>query len=187
MDNAAQATAILRRTRARRLLPALCVLVLLSWWSGARAQESTEYRIKAAFLYNFARFTDWPTAVPDVLHLCVYGEDPFDEALDDLVGKRIGQRKLVVQHKSIGDSLLPCQLVFIAPRAMRSLPRVLDSLRGTAVLTVADSPGACQKGVMLNMAVVQGKVRFEANLQAAHAAQLRLSSQLLRLATEVIQ
>jgi len=77
--------------------------------------------------------------------------------------------------------------VFVSAAAINTLPRVLEELRGKPVLMIADSPGAARLGVTLNLSVNQNKITFEANLQAARAAQLSLSSKLLRLATEVIQ
>jgi YfiR/HmsC-like len=151
------------------------------------ADDLPEYRLKAAFLYNFALFTEWPAEVGVTLHLCVVGSDPFGAELDGLQGKAVGARSLAVQRKTGIDALKACQIVFVPPAASSQLPRVLEALEGLPVLTVADSPGAARQGVALNMAVVQNKVSFEANLRAARAAHLNLSSKLLRLATEVIQ
>lgn len=152
-----------------------------------QAQEFSEYRLKAAFVYNFAVFTEWPADVGTALNLCLYGSDPFGEELDELQGKAVGKRSIVLQRKTTLDALKGCQLVFLSTQAMRNLPRVLEELHERPVLTVADSPGAARQGVMLNMAVTQNKVSFEANLLAARAARLTLSSRLLRLATEVFQ
>ncbi len=171
----------------RTLLLTLCLIGLMGLTPTAQSQEASEYQLKAAFLYNFALFTDWPKDGPKAITLCLFGEDPFGEALNQLGGKMIGQRMLAIQRKQGNDPLQACQIVFIAPAAIKRLPRVLETLRDAPVLTVADSPDAAQSGVMLNMAVVQGKIRFTANLRAAQAARLRINSQLLRLATEVIQ
>jgi hypothetical protein len=153
----------------------------------ARAEQLPEYRLKAAFLYNFALLTEWPSNVGGTLHLCVQGADPFGTELDALEGRAVGDRSIVVQRRSIGDDLSGCQIVFIAPSAMGGLSLVLDELRGSKVLTVADSPDAVRRGVALGMTVAQNKVTFAANLLAAHGAGLNFSSKLLRLATEVIQ
>lgn len=153
----------------------------------AQAVELPEYRLKAGFLYNFAMFTEWPAAVGPTLNLCIVGRDPFGGEIEDLQGKVVGARTIVVQRKSPSQSLDTCQIVFLAASAMGTLPLVLDGVRGRPTLTVADSPGAAQRGVALNMAVTQSKVGFEANLQAARDAGLILSSKLLRLATEVIR
>lgn len=179
----------------RHALPALWagvralpwMLALLSFALPTRADQLPEYRLKAAFLYNFALYTEWPSEVGGTLHLCVYGADPFGTELDALQGRAVGERSIAVQRKGADESLGGCDIVFIAASAMDGLSRVLDELRGSTVLTVADSPNAIRRGVALDMTVTQNKVRFAANLLAAHRAGLNFSSKLLRLATEVIQ
>ncbi len=160
---------------------------LLSSPLAAQAQELPEYRLKAAFLYNFALFTQWPAEVGETLNLCIVGRDPFGREIDDLQGKPVGERSMVVLRKGVGDSLKTCHVAFIAAATAGNLTRVLDELRERAVLTVADSPAAAHQGVALNMTVINNKVTFEANLQATRAARISLSSKLLRLATEVRQ
>jgi hypothetical protein len=158
------------------------------WFSpAARSEELSEYRLKAAFLYNFAAFTEWPSQVGSLLNLCVYGRDPFGIEIDGLNGKSIGRRKLVVQREAGAGALKGCQIVFISAADMDQLPRLLDTLRGLPVLIVTESRGGARQGAALNMNLVQGRVTFEANLVAARAAGLHLSSRMLSLATEVIQ
>lgn len=161
--------------------------LVLAWAQPARAGDLPEYRLKTAFLYNFALFTEWPAAVGATLNLCVYGADPFAGEIDGLQGKTVGSRIIAVQRKAALEELRGCQMVFVTQATASHLPRVLAALAGQPVLTVADSPAAASQGVMLNMTVARAKVSFEANLRAARAAQLNLSSKLLRLATEVIQ
>ena len=172
---------------ARRVAMGLWVIALMFHGSPVHPQQLSEYRLKAAFLYNFALFTEWPEDTGSSLTVCVCGSDPFREELDALQGKPVGERRLAVRRTSDGESLAGCQIVFIAPSAIAGLPRLLDELRGNPALTVADSPGAASHGVALNMSVTQNKVAFEANLRAARDAGLNLSSKLLRLATGVIQ
>lgn len=164
------------------LLAAACACA-----AAARAEDVPEYRLKAAFLYNFAAFTEWPADVGPALTLCIHGTDPFGPEADPLNGKRVGDRSLLVQRHTQLHSLKGCQVVFISGSEATQLPRVLEALRGLPVLTVADNPGALQQGVVLNMRLAQGRVTFEANLVAARSARLALSAKLLRLATEVIQ
>jgi YfiR/HmsC-like len=161
---------------------ALGLLILLP---GARADDLSEYRLKAAFLYNFIAYTDWPTATGNTLTLCVHGSDPFGKEIDGLQGKVAGGRTISVQRRAAGDPLKGCQVLFFSASIIDSLPRLVDSLHGQAVLTVADSSGAMHQGAILNMNVAQGKVTFEANLMAARSVGLGLSSKLLRLAKEV--
>jgi hypothetical protein len=176
-----------RASTELKRLSALALLVSLSLGVTARADELPEYRLKAAFLFNFALFTEWPPEVGGIINLCVDGTDPFGKEIDVLQGKAVGSRTIDVQRKHPGESLKGCQIVFIAPSAIGRLPQVLESVRGLPVLTVADSVGAARRGAALNLAVGQNKVSFEVNLQAARAAGLNLSSKLLRLAAEVIQ
>jgi hypothetical protein len=169
-------------------MPAWCLgLALLAFAPTALSDDLPEYRLKAAFLYNFALFTEWPADTGATLTLCVYGRDPFGEEIDALQGKPVGARRIVVRRVTTIEGLTVCQVVFIVSPSGDGIPRVLSTLRGTSVLTVADAPGAARQGVALNMNVVNSKITFEANLTAVRAANLRLSSKLLSLATEVLQ
>lgn len=153
----------------------------------ALADSVAEYRLKAAFLFNFATFTEWPDSVGDKLAVCVYGDDPFGASLDGLANKPIGKRTAVIRHTLSADGLNDCDVVFVTQPVIGNLPRVFDQLERRPVLVVADSPGATQRGVMLNMETTGGKVSFSANLAAARRQGLNLSARLLSLATEVIQ
>ena len=141
--------------------------------AAAQAAAPPEYRLKAAFLYNFAQFTEWPAATPTSLQMCIVGADPFGPEADGLQGKPVGSRTLVVQRRAALDAVAGCQVVFVPAASIGLLPRVAAALAG--------------QGAMLNMNVVDQRVTFEANLVAARAAGLGLSSRLLRLATEVVQ
>jgi YfiR/HmsC-like len=171
----------------RPLLRPLAVLSLLAFALPALADDLPEYRVKAAILFNFVLFTEWPTEVGGVLNLCISGTDPFGKEIDVLQGKAVGSRTIDVQRRPAGDSLKGCQIVFIAPSAIGALPQMLEGVRGRPVLTVADTTGAARLGVALNLTENRNRVSFEVNLQAARAGGLNLSSKLLRLATEVIQ
>ncbi len=173
-----------------RWLTIIVLAATLTWlWPAiaAHSQELPEYRLKAAFMYNFVLFTEWPAGTGDSLTLCVYGTDPFGDEIDGLQGKPVAERLLAVQRIPVGGSLAACQIVYLAPSAMSELPRLLGGLRDRPVLTIADSPGAAQRGIAINMSVAQNRVAFEANLLAARGAGLTLSSKLLHLATQVIQ
>ena len=151
------------------------------------ADNLAEYRLKAAFIYNFVSFTEWPAGLGNVLNLCVYGPDPFGEDLDQLQGRSVAGRSLAVRRINSVDALGNCQIVFITRPVIGNLPRVLDHLRGKPVLTVADSAGVAREGVALNTGTEHSKIIFEANLGAARDNGLILSSKLLRLAKEVYQ
>jgi hypothetical protein len=148
--------------------------------------ELAEYQVKAAYLYNFISFTEWPAVTGAELRLCVYGRDPFGAEIDTLQGKNIGGRTLVVARVTTVELLDSCQAVYLSREVISNLPRILDALHGRTVLTIADSPGAVRDGVAINMLNDANRVSFEVNLDAAHKQGLNLSFRLLRLATEVL-
>ncbi|MDE1949511.1 MAG: YfiR family protein [Burkholderiales bacterium] len=174
------------------LLRALGLLAAASWALlaalPARADDLPEYRLKAAFVYNFIQFTEWPAdASAGPIVLCIVGADPFGSEADLLRGKTVGGRAIDLRRLAPGASLRECEVVFVAAAAIDRLAQIVEALHARPVLLLADSPGAMQAGVMVNMLVADGRVRFEANLRAARTAHLNLSSKLLRLATEVRQ
>src|SRR5512143_1188385 len=97
-----------------------------------------EYEVKAAFLYNFLSFVEWPATVKrsDTLRVCVMVEPPALNAFNELNGQIAAGRKIDVVHLSTGDSVGPCQVLFIGPRAERDLPRIMKAVEGAGVLTV---------------------------------------------------
>lgn len=166
----------------------LCIIISIGCPPDAHADDAAEYTLKGAFLYNFALFTAWPGSALDNFNLCIYGKDPFNRDLDLFMSKKsVNERKVHIHRINTLDQLSQCQLVFISRAAIGHLARIIGSLKDKPVLTVADSPGAGQQGVVLNMNVEDDKITFEANLNQAKKAGLSLSSQLLRLATEVYQ
>jgi YfiR/HmsC-like len=171
-------------THCSRLILA-AMLCCLPHAASAQANELPEYRLKAAFLYNFALFTEWPAEVGKTINLCVVGRDPFGKELDELQGKALGERSIAVLRKSVNEPLRGCQVLFVPESSIAGLPRMLEELRDRPVLTVADCPSSAGQTVALNMSVVQNKVTFEANVAAARTQRLTLSSKLLRLATKV--
>jgi len=175
------------RADLRSLALALALLATALAVRPAFAEELPEYRLKAAFIYNFAQFTEWPAEVGDTLHLCIVGDDPFGEEIDGLQGRSVGARTLQVRRLHDAGPLRGCEIVFVAASAIGRVHRVLDEIGHAPVLTVADTPDAARQGIAINMAVANNKVSFEVNLQAARAAHIDLSSKLLRLATDVHQ
>ncbi len=164
-----------------------CWYLLLSYSPIAQAQQPSEYRLKVAFLYNFAAYTEWPSLPEKVLNLCIHGDDPFGEDLQHLRQKKINDYEIMIRQTNNAEELATCQIVFIARSAVSNLSEIINQLNGKPILTIADTPGTSRQGVMLNMAIKEGKVTFEANDAMAKRNHLKLSSQLLRFATEVYQ
>lgn len=144
-----------------------------------------EYQLKAAFLYHFASFAEWPgEALPASapFRLCLLGGDPFGAALDELRQKPIKGRRLEVMLIGPEADLAPCHLLYLGSSADRQVERIAALARGTHLLTVGDGEGFAQKGAMLNFYTENGRVRFEASRSAVLRSGLRISSKLLSLA-----
>ncbi len=153
----------------------------------ACAEEVSEYQIKAAFLYNFARFVEWPPEksgeAGDPLAICIVGENPFGNTLDELIkNKAISGRQLVVRRLKVGQSARDCQVAFISSSEKKHMQSFLESLEGASVLTVGDVEGFAAMGGVINFTMEESRVRFEVNLDAAERAGLKISSKLLSLA-----
>jgi hypothetical protein len=168
-------------------LPRLSLLALLLAGAAVPARAPVgEYELKAAFVYNFIAFARWPEETDRTLTLCIHGPDPFGAMLDKLQRRTVGKRGLAVRRAVGLDELADCDAVFIAAPALGGLGQLLERLGNRPVLTIADSPGAMRRGVVVNMnKSEQGKVSFEVNLGAARARGLGFSAQMLSLATEV--
>lgn len=169
------------------VLRALSSLLILSYSPLAYAEQPTEYRMKVAFLYNFAAYTKWPDRQGQDLNLCIYGEDPFGEHLQHLQQKKINGYEIIIQYTKNINDLSNCQMIFITRSVIGNLDDIITLSHEKPILTVADTPGAASQGIMLNMAVKEGKITFEANVITAKKSSLRLSSQLLRFASKVYQ
>jgi len=153
----------------------------------ASAQTPTEYKVKAAFLYNFAKFVEWPPLQGDEMRLCVVGEDPFGEDLDALAqGKTVQSKWLRVSRLPTPEGIEQCQVVFIQAAGPDDLSYVLRKAHEAHVLTVGDTHEFADQGGIISFVIEANKVRFEINTASAEQAGLRISSQLLKLAVKVI-
>ena len=158
---------------------------------GARAQVASEYDVKAAFLYNFAKFVRWPgehfPPVTQSFRLCLLGDDPFGGVLENaVVGKSIQERSLTVQHLDDPQEAAACQMVFVSRSELQRLRQITAILDGAPVLIVGDSPDAVYTGGMIGFHMVGNRVRFMINQDAVTRAGLEVSSQLLNVADKVI-
>ena len=161
------------------------LLLMMASGSPMRAGETgSEYEVKAAFLYKFVSFVEWPEDVPALpVGICVLGQDPFGAALDQVVkGKSINGRDFVIRRLHFVDQARNCHILFVAGSEMRQLAQILARLRGSAVLTVGDAAGFCEGGGAINLVVSDDRVRLEINPAAPERARLALSSRLLGLA-----
>ena len=180
------------RPVSKRRLAVLALAGALLWLAGlapARAAQSGERDLKAAFLYNFAKFVEWPAAAfPEPttpVTLCVLGDDPLGASLEAVVkGEKLNDRRLVVRLLRDPQAIPGCHVLFVSIEKGR-LPEILASLRGSGVLTVGSAADFLERGGMIRLFLEQNRVRFDINLDAAEQSHLTLSSKLLRLARAV--
>ncbi len=153
--------------------------------SPAAATASREYLLKAAFLYNFAKFTTWPAeAFPGPqtpLRVCILGEDSFGAAMESIEGKSIKGRPVAVIRIAQVSDAERCHILFVSTSEEGRLRAILDDLRERPILTISDMPNFARAGGTINLKTVEDRIRFDINVDAANAADLRLSSKLLRL------
>jgi hypothetical protein len=154
----------------------------------AQTSRATETEVEAAYLYNFGKFVNWPPEQSSgAFAICVLGKDPFGEVLDSTVaGENINSRKVTIARIGTLREATACQVLFITDREEARLKMVLAGLKGAGVLTVSDMPHFADRGGMIGLVEVDGRIRFEVNLKAAQESHLNLSSELLKVAVKVI-
>jgi hypothetical protein len=156
----------------------------------ASQDPPSEDKVKAAFIYNFLKFVEWPKNqnVDRPIRLGVMGKTPLASLLNNLTGKSLHSRTLrVIKYRSICDSL-NFQALFIATDINKSeVAEMLQELDAMPVLTISDINKFIQQGGMIELFREGNKIRFKINLAAANAAHLKISSKLLKLAREVIR
>jgi YfiR/HmsC-like len=148
------------------------------------AQTGSEFEVKAAFLYKFASFVEWPHDARNLpVFICVAGQDPFGGALDRVVkGKTINGREFVIRRLKSGDAVGECHILFISGSERKRLRMALDRVQSAPVLTVGDMPEFCENGGAINFGVSDNRVQLEINPGATERAGLQVSSRLLSLA-----
>lgn len=150
-----------------------------------------EYQVKAAFLYNFAKFVEWPTQAfhgpEDPISICVVGQNPFGGSLEEVVrGQKVGGRLFRVRQIADISAKPECHILFVCAAEQKRFQSRAGILTGLAILTIGECPRFAADGGVINLKLEGGKMRFEINMDAAEQAQLHISSKLLNLA-EVIR
>lgn len=179
------------RIRVRLLSLTVVLLLLFATPPRSGAQTASESQIKAAYLYNFAKFVEWPArnfpsaAAP--IRLCVLNDHSFEAELSQVVkGKSIAGRPVSVVPVQNGEQSRGCQVLFMSSSQARQTRHVMAVLRDTSVLTVGETNGFVEEGGIINFVVQDNRVQFQVNRKAANQAGLRISSRLLSLAKLVI-
>jgi hypothetical protein len=163
------------------------ILLVIFFAFNVSAQTFDEYQVKAAFIYNFVRFVEWPALTfktdKDPVRICVLGQNPFGGALKGAIdGKIVLGRSLVVTDISDAGQPPDCQILFIGSLEWKHRRPILAALQTPGVLTVGETDGFATQGGIVNFKLEDGRVRLEINVEAAGRARLRISSRVLSLA-----
>lgn len=176
------------------LLCAISLVTMLSLAAAVQIRAQTnpplEYQVKAAFLFSFTKFIEWPS---DAFHssnapitLCVFRHDPFGSALDEIIqGKTVNNHQVLARRVNELPDLKSCQLVFVGKEEDKSLSEVLNSLKGTSALAVGETDGFAERGGGVQFFLEASQLRFAINVDAVQRARLTVSSKLLSLARVV--
>lgn len=153
-------------------------------------EKPSEYQVKAVYLYNFAKFVEWPAdesaGREDAFTVCILGRDPFGAFLDQtLAGETLHGKRAVTKRIVSGGDTSDCEIVFVSKSERHGLRSILGSLKKKSTLTVSDIEGFSERGGMIQLMLDEDRVRFEVNLTAATRAGLTLSSELLKVARSV--
>lgn len=190
LAKAASARANSRRSRAPRFVPLLVLLSLFATVFLSAQQHPTEAQVKAAYLYNFGKFVTWqPDQVANSgsLDICVVGKDPFGPVLDATVaGESIDGRKITVKRIGKVQDAPECRILFVGLSEEARLGSILAAAQRFGMLTVSDIPNFVEQGGIIEFVSQQDRIRFAVNRAAAAQSHLVLSSQLLKVASKII-
>lgn len=169
------------------LLLLFLLFILLLHPAAAQQARPTESQVKAAYLYNFGKFVRWGEAGGGPFEICVIGKDPFGEVLDATVAdESIDKRKVSVRRISNVQEVAHCRILFVSSSEERRLGAILTAAQRLEVLTVSDITNFAERGGTIGFVTQEERVRFEVNRAAAEHSHLSLSSELLKVATRVI-
>lgn len=168
------------------LIPLAFLFVLIQPTVRAYAESSLEYHVKAAFLYNFARYVKWPAeafaGAASPINICILGDSPFGASLDTYENETAGGRGFVISEAKSVDDINDCHVLFISNGSEKEFFDSIERIQGKNILTVGDRQGLARKGSVIGFIVVDNKVRFEINTKSAGRANLKISSELLKIA-----
>lgn len=181
----------MRQARRFRCLIAVNLALLSTGVFAEQADLNQEYRVKAAFIYNFSQFIEWPgngfADANSPLTICVMGDDPFGETLLALQKRNYMGRPIAISYpKTIADAR-NCRILYIDDPAKTPLGRdVAKTLGDAPVLTVSSSDDAMASGICIGFVLQEGKIRWTLNLDAARRAHLKISAKLIEIAIAVV-
>ena len=165
----------------KRFLFVILLLTLYPSLAWCQTKEE-EYNLKAAFVYNFTKYINWPPTVEDEFIIGIVGPSPIEGPLQEIARtKTVNDKKIVIKTFDKPEDITFCNILYIAKNSSISLYSILSKI-GYGTLTISEEEGYAQQGTAFNFVLVKDKLRFESNIRALNSARLKASSQLLKLA-----
>lgn len=177
------------RVASTRLVVSLIVCGMSHMaYAGDQGQHPTEAQVKAAYLYNFGKFVRWQNpADTNTFDICILGKNPFGSSLAATVtGEQVGGKSIVARDVPGVPETSHCKLLFISRSEEGRLKVVLGAAKKSNILTVSDMPDFVERGGMIGLVNVEGKIRFEVNVASINDAGMTVSSELLKVAVKVV-
>lgn len=163
----------------------LLVLALLGSITSSCLAAPREYEIKAAFIYNFFRFIEWPTPRSNWV-VGVLGDDPFEGGLREFESKPISGKKIAIKSLKTAKDAKGCDMVYISSSEAPRLDGVLVTLKGVPILTISDIPSFCDKGGAIGFTTERNRVRYIVNTDTLKQAELKANAKFLQLASKTV-
>lgn len=172
------------------LLKLILTIVLCCIAAGLHAEPPSKYQVKAAYIYNFAKFIKWPeSAFSDTtapLIIGVLGQNPFAGKLKPLNSKLVRQRPIEIKYFETLEEVRSCQLLYIDTSEPGELESILTKLKIKPVITIGENKDFASRGGVIQFVTVRGRLRFIINLDIAKSNKVQIDAQLLSLATKVL-
>lgn len=172
-------------TRLRGAVACAALVAVAALSAGRASAAADEYALKAAFLYNFTRFVEWPTTAygdaDDPFRICVFGTDPFGARLDALTRRRVGERAIEIARPSTAAELPRCQIAYLGAGTTDAVEAAARGSAAPTTLTVASDADFARDGGMVALVTAEGRVRLHVNLASIRRSPLRVSAKLLEV------
>ena len=175
--------------RCRKVLAILAGIlsIFILFPTISTSKNLSEYEVKAAYIFNFAKFTQWPEihANKNLLTMCIVGEDPFGMAMDELNNKKVQGKTFKARSIRQEQDLNTCDILFISTSEKWRIKQVIKAVSNFNILTVSDIPGFAHYGGIIELVSRNNRIMFDINIDASKRAGLKISANLLKIANVV--
>ncbi len=161
----------------------VCTAMTCCSWADEEENASTQDKLKAVFIYHFTKYVEWPDDGTNTFDITVFGDSRITKPLRKIAAKqKVKKRNIRVKKVDDVQEIEQCHILFISESKEEKLKDILKKAESLKILTIGSSDGLAKKGVAINFIIIKGRMKFEINTDAMARIELKLSSQLLKLA-----